>query len=71
MYIKSYSQLKEQKELKKEQLTNIKARLLADYYHFVYTKEKIKSGFDWWKRIMFGIEIYKQVKGIFSYFKKN
>ncbi len=69
--INSYSQLKEKKELKKEQLTYIKAKLYTDYYQLVYTKEKIKTGFDWWNKIMLGIEIYKQGKKICRYFKKK
>jgi len=70
-YIKSYSQLKEKKELKKEQLTYMKAKLYTDYYQFVYTTEKIRNGFDWWKKIMFGIEIYRQVKKICQYFRRQ
>ena len=71
MYIKSYTQLQELKELKKEQLTYIKAKLYADYFQWVHTVERIRDGFNWWKNIMFGIEIYKQAKGIFQYFRKR
>ncbi|MDR1729865.1 MAG: hypothetical protein LBR52_04305 [Prevotellaceae bacterium] len=71
MHIKSYSQLKEQKEFKKEQLLYVKAKLHADYYKYIYTKEKLISGLDWWKKIIVGIEIYKQAKGIFRHFRKK
>ena len=70
-YIKSYSQLKEKKELKQEQLTYIKARLYTDYYQLVYTTEKVKNGLGWWKKIMLGIQIYKQVREVFQHFKKH
>jgi len=69
-YIKSYSQLKELKELKHKQLSNAKVRLYADYYQLAYTSEKIKNGMDWWKKIMLGIQIYKQVRNVFHYFRR-
>ncbi len=69
MYIKSYSQLKEKKELKKQQLDFLKVRLFADYYQLVYSAEKVKDGFNWWKRIMFGIQLYKQAREVFRRFR--
>ena len=71
MYIKSYSQLQERKALKKEQLTYMRAKLYTDYFQLIYTAEKIKDGLIWWKNILFGIEIYKQAKGIFQHFRKR
>ena len=69
--IKSYSQLKKKKELKKEQLTYLKARLCADCYQLTYTTEKVRNGYVWWKRIMLGVEVYKQAGKIFQHFKKQ
>jgi hypothetical protein len=72
MYIKSYSELKEKKELKKEQLIYVKTKLYADYFQLAYTATKLRdNGLNWWKKIMFGIRIYKQVREIFRHFKKR
>ena len=69
MCIKSYSELKEKKALKKEQLAYIKAKLCVDYSQLAY--KLTDSGIVWWNRIMFGIQVCKQVKEVYQSFRQS
>jgi hypothetical protein len=69
MYIKSYSELKEQMALKEERLTYIKTKLCADYSQLSY--RLMDDGFNWWKKIMLGIQIYKQAREVCRYFRQR
>jgi hypothetical protein len=64
MQIKSITQLREKKELKKEQIEYIKSRL---YYHrnqFDYKQKQVKDGYNWIGKLLWGIEIFRQGKRI-------
>jgi len=69
MYIKSYSELKEKIALKEERLAYIEAKLCADYSQLTY--KLMDDGVNWWKKIMFGIQVYKQVREVFRHFRQN
>lgn len=70
MYIRSITELKEKKEAKKEQLDEMKTRLYADYLEISFTTEKVKEQFSWLGKVVWMVQSYKQLKGIFSRFKK-
>jgi predicted phosphoribosyltransferase len=69
MYIKSYSELKERKELKKEQMAYIETKLCADYSQLTY--KLMDDGVNWWKKIMLGIQIYKQAREVYRHFRQR